>query len=116
MGTKGVRGARGGMRPRTPCGLSRSGQAAGGGSLIPKATFTAVVGVALDVLRGCTRSVGPALLHPVALPRLDHDGAVGGDAVAAAQFAQAHGARDELALEGSADPRLEHELRRAEPT
>ena len=52
---------------------------------------------------GCTSpspgSVGLALLHPLALPRLDHDRGMGGDAVAATQLTQRHRARYELAFE-----------------
>ena len=58
----------------------------------------------LDVRRGGTGLIGPALLHPVAPPRLDHDRAVGGDAVDSAQLAQTHGAGDELAFEGLVVP------------
>ena len=57
------------------------------------------VGMLLDVRRTGAVTVGPALLRPVALPRLDYDRAVGGDAVTATQLAQAHGAGDVLALE-----------------
>ena len=59
------------------------------------------VGAVLDVRRAGTVTVGPALLRPLALPRLDHDGGMGGDAVPPAQLAQAQVAGDVLALEGT---------------
>ena len=59
------------------------------------------VGMELDEGVGLAGAVGLALLGPLPLLGLDDDEAVGGDAVATAQLAQAHLGGDELALQGA---------------
>ena len=75
------------------------------------------VGAVLDVRCRCAGTVGPALLRPAALARLDHHRRVGCDPVGAAQLTEGHRAGDELALERLvvADPVRGGRLRLSRP-